>query len=231
MIFFQHPEELRILFSFLFFGALIALVFVSVFQLVLSRSAFTGRSGRSARFSRLLVSMLFLMSYLGLAVGILGGWSRIGVVGDVITAVLGFFGGLTVYLFDRNKARTFAIIPSVLAFTVSVFVGYQLGAEVRNPIERSLAYRDMCMAAFSNSDVLTTEDAYCRFLNGAGAWCWSALFDNQMAYSADGALQGEKYQIERDKYLDERLTHMNIECAVRVKERDTKLFNFLKSQF
>ena len=66
------------------------------------------------------------LTSIGATVGITGGLSREGVVGDIMAAALGLFGALAVWLFaaDRSKGAIVSICGFV--FALSLFVGFFL---------------------------------------------------------------------------------------------------------
>ncbi len=218
------------IFAFFANGLFIGLLCTFLFQVVGTRIRFRSRREFVGVASRKLPVLIFLMAFMGAAVGIAGGWSRTGVVGDLMPAVLGFAGGLAVYLFGTKNRHTFIVVPSLFSFTISVFSGFVLGSELRSPVENYHKYRDLCFDAFSDAEIMSSEDAYCRFFSGAGSQCWRVLFHNNL--DARKVLSsGAKTYIElaeHDRGI--RIDHLLLECEVRNKKRELELLEFVEKR-
>ncbi|WP_420333590.1 hypothetical protein [Roseibium sp.] len=214
------------LFAFFFIGFVVAIGVILLFQVIGRRTQFATHRAIGTTSSRYLPLLILVMSYLGAAVGLTGGWSRVGVVGDVIPAVLGLIGGLVVYLFENKKFKGLVAIPAALAFTTSIFTGFVVGAEIRNPIDRATAYRDMCIKTLSDPSVLASEDAYCRFLNGPGDQCYRELFKNRMTYESSAQYGDEDYEAEWLRVWDGVATQLIRECQIRQEKLDQRLVDF-----
>ncbi|MEP5623326.1 MAG: hypothetical protein ABJP82_12205, partial [Hyphomicrobiales bacterium] len=190
---FTSDSALNGLYSYFFLSLIVAFCIIGAMQLFRRNSSLKTRRPFGVRSSRYLPLLVIVMSFLGMTVGLTGGWSREGVVGDIIPAVLGVIGGLIVYLFGNRRSKGLVAIPSALAFTVSVFLGFVIGAEIRNPIDRSKAYRDMCLRALSDPKLLSSTDAYCRFMKGAGDHCTWEIFKNTMSYDSSSRYGDAKF--------------------------------------
>lgn len=217
------------LLSYLFISLVVGFAVVVFIQLVGPRPNFGSRSGFGSRSSRYLALLIIIMSFLGATVGITGGWSREGVVGDVIPAILGLVGGLSVYLFENNRGKALVVLPATLAFTLTVYVGYFVGAEIRNPAERAVAYRDMCFTALSNPEILSSNDAYCRFLVSAGDRCFRELFKNKMTYQSNARYGDVEYKSAWKGENKRRAQHMYYQCYTWKKDQEKALLNYFKA--
>lgn len=214
-VLFPEPFELSVVISFLFVSTIVSAGIIASFQLLGRRTSFRSRTISGVRSSRFLPGLIFTLALLGTAVGILGGWSRVGVVGNVVPAILTLVGALTVYLFDQKNEKTILVIVSTITFTICLFLGFVIGTQIRNPSEKHTAYRDFCLTALSNSDLLNDTQGYCRFLAGPGDQCWSTLFDNTAAYKFPAISNTEKEEIW-GRILQQRLTHERRECGARL---------------
>lgn len=178
---------------------------IVLFQFFSRGSGIRSRAGLGPRSSNYLSLLILTLSFLGGTVGFTGGWSRTGVVGDLIPAALALVGGLTVYLFDKKTGRGIVAAISALTFTIALFVGLAVGAHVRNPIDRFSGYRDFCFEALKDPDIVGKSEAYCRFLSGAGRQCFPVLFKDSAVYYFPDKTQSEiaDLWLERKTYLDQ----------------------------
>lgn len=214
MDFFTSASSIKGIASYFFVSFFVSFIVLISIQVLFNKSNFRSRTGLKAASSRYIVMLVFAMSLLGTTVGITGGWSREGVVGDVIPAVLGVIGGLSVYLYGNQKSKALVVLPSVVAFTMTIYIGYFIGAEIRNPIERAKAYRDMCFATLSDSKILSSRESYCRFLTGAGEDCFFELFKNKMTYSSSARYGDEEYRLAWNIEEASKLEHELLQCNV-----------------
>ncbi|WP_422376410.1 hypothetical protein [Roseibium sp.] len=217
------PTSVNGLLTYLIVSLVVSFVLIALFQLFGKRTRFRSKSVLGSRASRYLALLIITMAFLGTAVGMAGGWSRVGVVGDIIPAVLGLIGGITVYLFENKGGKGVAAVPAALAFTITVFIGYQLGTENRNPTERAQVYRDMCFSALSNPELLSSDEAYCRFIDGPGQACWEVLFHNNMTFLSD-ARYGDATYLKNWYEAQKRQSDQKFRnCLPWKKEREEKM--------
>ncbi|WP_102959551.1 hypothetical protein [Mangrovicella endophytica] len=101
-----------------------------------------------------------LLVFVGLAAlattaGMTGGLSRVGVVGNIISATLGLMGGLAAYLFasDRSKGSIVSICAAV--FSLALFASYFDAAGRRAKPERYAYWRGECMRIYTDEKLLT----------------------------------------------------------------------------
>ena len=103
---------------------------------------------------------LFSITLLGGLIGFAGGNSRVGVVGDLMPAVLTFMAGAAVYLFGiSEKPPRAEMYPVVVAFSLSLFVSFALGASNRGGFQNKNFKRNTCIEIFSQADVLASDTA------------------------------------------------------------------------
>ena len=127
------------------------------------------------RESVVLAAMILTVTLLGCMTGYAGGNSRTGVVGDIIPAVLAFFGALVVYLFGI-KSKISPLTPFLVsAFVVSLFIGYGLGAKKRHLFELTEARREVCINVFSDSQVMGNELALKTAVTLFGTRCKNVI--------------------------------------------------------
>lgn len=144
-----YASALRVFANFL-------LVSVAISLLIWILALLTLRDSEE-RTSAVLAAMILTVTLLGCMTGYAGGNSRTGVVGDIIPAVLTFFGGLVVYLFGI-KSKMSPLTPFLVsAFVVSLFIGYGMGAKKRQLYEIREARKEVCIEVFSDSQVIGNE--------------------------------------------------------------------------
>ena len=125
--------------------------------------------------SAVLAAMILTVTLLGCMTGYAGGNSRTSVVGDVIPAVLTFFGGLVVYLFGV-KSKMSPLTPFLVsAFVVSLFIGYGMGAKKRQLFEIREARKEVCIEVFSDPQVIGNELALQTAATLFGRRCKSVI--------------------------------------------------------
>jgi hypothetical protein len=117
--------------------ALAAAAVISILALVGWRSGFKDRA--------ITLAMLFTLALVGTIVGLATGLSRVGAVGNVVPAVLVFFGGLSAYLFGQDKDKGLVASLCVVAFTVGFFAFITVGATMRDRSEARQALEGACL--------------------------------------------------------------------------------------
>ncbi|RYE07768.1 MAG: hypothetical protein EOP22_16355 [Hyphomicrobiales bacterium] len=75
--------------------------------------------------------------------GQLGGGSREGVVGNLLPAVLGIFGGFTAYYLGAKRDRSGKVAVNTLAFLIGFFALYNVSAVWRQSNENWAFCRDL----------------------------------------------------------------------------------------
>ena len=106
-----------------------------------------------------LAAVILTVGLLGAMTGYAGGNSRVGVVGDIIPAILTLLGGIVVYLFGVNSKSSPLAPFLVSALVISLFIGYGLGAKKRHLFETREGRKQVCIDVFSDPDILANESA------------------------------------------------------------------------
>ncbi len=95
---------------------------------------------------------LLVLAVFGGLVGYHGGNSRIGVVGDVLPAVLALVAGFAAYLFGVSEKKpgpyTFSLLGS---FIITVFVTWGIGASNNGANNELNAYIDRCFSIYTKA--------------------------------------------------------------------------------
>ena len=116
------------------------------------------------------------LALVGASAGIAGGMSRIGVVGDIVPAILGLLGAVAVYLFGIDKSRGTIASLGAVALSISFVTGYALASQYRN--SNSSDYREIraiCAAAYSDPNLLADPTALAIFEKAFQDYCPSVL--------------------------------------------------------
>jgi hypothetical protein len=74
-------------------------------------------------------------SMLGIVTGYLSGFSRAPALGTVLPSVLSLMGGLVVYLVGRHSTSRVIVSLSIVAFSLTLFIGAEWGAVMRGAAE------------------------------------------------------------------------------------------------
>ncbi|WP_187430965.1 hypothetical protein ROLI_033560 [Roseobacter fucihabitans] len=115
---------------------------------------------------------LFVMALFGGLVGFHGGNSRVGVVGDVIPAVVTLVAGVAAYLFGVSERKPGPLMfPLLGAFVATLFMGYSMGSANRNGEQRAALADEQCFKALTNVDILKSEAAFARAQQIFGTTC------------------------------------------------------------
>jgi peptidoglycan/LPS O-acetylase OafA/YrhL len=81
---------------------------------------------------------LFALALLGGVTGALAGFSRSPALGTVLPAVLSLVGGMFVYLIGKHQTERLLVSLAVIALALSLWVGANWGAILRDVTERYL---------------------------------------------------------------------------------------------
>jgi hypothetical protein len=93
---------------------------------------------------------LFLANAIvGSVVGFATGLSRVAVVGEVIPAVLVFFGGFSAYLFGIDAKKGMLAALCLITFCIAFFLQVTESANLRAVAEAETRLRDVCLAQFT----------------------------------------------------------------------------------
>lgn len=104
---------------------------------------------------------LFVMALFGGMVGFHGGNSRVGVVGDVIPAVVTLVAGVAAYLFGVSERKAGPLLfPMLGCFVATLFFSYSMGSANRAGGEEAALFDEQCFEVFSNADVLGSAEGF-----------------------------------------------------------------------
>lgn len=115
--------------------------------------------------------ILSALCLVGASAGITGGYSREPAVGAIIPAFLGMLSGVVLYLFGVERSRGLIASFATASLALSLIVSYMLASEERYFTEEFLDGRELCSKAFTNADLIGSEEAYKRFWNRYGKLC------------------------------------------------------------
>jgi len=141
---------------------------------------FVKRSDRSPLFI-----ILISLGFLGSTVGMTGGLSRAGVVGDIMAAVLGLFGTLSVWLFAADRSKGALVSICAIAFCVSLFVSYFEGAARRVKPESYAFWKEKCLEKYTDKDVWSDPSSK-QFLSVIGELCGGIFLNETKELSGTG---------------------------------------------
>lgn len=110
--------------------------------------------------------VLFLsLGVLGAAAGLSGGQSRSAVVGEIYPAAFTLLGAGTAYLFGINTSRGTVVSLCALVFAISLFSGFNIGANLRNQSDEQRELRHVCLSALTDGEFAIHDKAFDRFWN------------------------------------------------------------------
>lgn len=148
----------------------VALLVALVCFLIVVRSLPTDRAASSV-FGALLVVALF-----GGLVGFHGGNSRVGVVGDLIPAVVTLLAGLAAYVFGLpDKKPGPFLFPMLGSFIVTLFLSWSIGAANHSGNETYAEWEAQCLSVLGHPEVLASDTAYRNALIEFGEYCDGAF--------------------------------------------------------
>ena len=112
------------------------------------------------------------LALIGSAVGVAGGMSRIGVVGDIVPAVLGLLGVVAVYLFGIDRSKGVIASIGAVALAISFVSSYALASQFRGQESSDpRGIRSICAEAYSNPALIGNPVALENFENKLGWYC------------------------------------------------------------
>ena len=115
---------------------------------------------------------LFVMALFGGLVGFQGGNSRVGVVGDVIPAVVTLVAGVAAYLFGVSERKPGPMLfPLLGAFIATLFMGYSMGSANRSAAADKELADEQCFNALTDPKILASEAAFARAQQVFGGVC------------------------------------------------------------
>ncbi len=122
------------------------------------------------------IGALFVMGIFGGLVGFQGGNSRIGVVGDLMPAVVALVAGIAAYLFGVSERPPGPLLfPLLASFVSTLFIAYGMGSVNRGANDEYATWEGQCLSVFGNPDVLGSERAYRNAKEHFGDYCDGAF--------------------------------------------------------
>jgi hypothetical protein len=115
--------------------------------------------------------LLSALALIGACAGLSGGMSRAAAVGEIIPAFLGLLGGISVYLFGVDQSKGLVASLGAACLSISLFVSYTLGSQLRNIGDDHRDVRAICAKAYTDSELLRDQKAYELFRNQLGKAC------------------------------------------------------------
>lgn len=122
--------------------------------------------------------VLIGLAILGTAIGITGGLSRVGVVGELMAGVLGVLGAVVVWIFTEKQEKGVAVSLCAIAFTVSLFTGYIEAASRRAYPESYDFWRNKCVAIYTDKDTFADPIVATVVDSSLGTIC-AQIFNNE----------------------------------------------------
>jgi hypothetical protein len=121
---------------------------------------------------------LFGLASIGATVGIIGGLSRVGVVGEIMAATLGLLGAVAVWIFAADHSKGTIVSVCVITFSLSLFIGYFEGASRRPFPESYIFWRKHCADKFADKDLINDPKTFAIMDHSIGKLC-SGIFNNE----------------------------------------------------
>jgi len=126
-------------------------VILVVFGAILQRRVFD-------RSILIIAVIVFSLALTGVIAGFSGGISRVGVVGNLVPAILGLLGGVVIYLFGVDQSKGLIGSIATTALVSGFFLGYNYGAEKRVSLQVVEDQRAFCSTVFGNSGPFSTPE-------------------------------------------------------------------------
>jgi hypothetical protein len=125
-------------------GAVIAGLALAIAVVVWTAAALGLRAHAADRASAFV--LIFAIAIVGSIVGFATGLSRTGVVGEVVPAVLVFFGGFSAYLFGVEAKKGALAALCLVAFSATFFIQSVESSRLRGRAEAEDQLREACFA-------------------------------------------------------------------------------------
>lgn len=126
----------------------------------------------------------------GATAGVLGGLSRVGVVGTVIPAFLSLIGSVSIYFFGLDRARGLLVSFGATGLSISLFFAYLLGSIERNESQKIRDIQSFCLDSYSNPNLLGSDGKLEQFERFFGAECRRQVLwlDNASKHLSHGSV-------------------------------------------
>ena len=89
----------------------------------------------------------------GVISGYAGGLSRVGVVGDLVPAILALLGGVVIHLFGVDPSRGLIASFATAALVAGFFLGYAHGANKRDVLDSVSDRKTFCREVFATNGI------------------------------------------------------------------------------
>lgn len=112
------------------------------------------------------------LSVVGACTGLITGMSEEGTITDVAPAFLSFLSGFVIYLFATvNKSKRIVAPVGIVALSLSLTASYTIATQFRNVWDDHREIRAICVAAYTDSELLSNERAFLEFNRRLGGFC------------------------------------------------------------
>ncbi len=74
--------------------------------------------------------------FLAYSTGFLAGFSRVAILGQLLPAALGLFGGVAIFLFGQNQQHKLLVGVAITSFSACLLMGFLMGYQDRRDAER-----------------------------------------------------------------------------------------------
>jgi len=150
--------------------ALVAIVIAALSFLTVGKQSFAQQQALAV------FGALFVMGIFGGLVGFHGGNSRVGVVGDLMPAVVTLVAGIAAYLFGvAEKAPGPLLFPLLGSFVCTLFISYSIGSANRAGNEEYALWESQCLSVFGNADILASPTALAAAKEEFSEYCDGAF--------------------------------------------------------
>lgn len=118
--------------------------------------------------------IVFTLALTGVVAGYSGGISRVGVVGNLVPAILGLLGGVVIYLFGVDQSKGLIGSIATAALVTGFFLGYSYGAEKRSALDVGVDQRAFCAEVFGNSGAFASPEGQIILIGDFRDACFKA---------------------------------------------------------
>lgn len=125
---------------------------------------------------RQLILLAVALSMLGATAGMIGGLSRIGAAGQIVSAALSLIGGVAILLFTvRKPTENAGTAIATISFVVALFFGFVYGAKLRDHADRRAFWSSECIRIILEADLTERPFLDANF----GALCGAVIGEHK----------------------------------------------------
>lgn len=106
---------------------------------------------------RTLMVVLGALALLGAFAGVIGGLSRVAVVGSVLPAVFGLLGGVVIYLFGLEPEKGLMASLGASALAISITIGFISASKSRTKVDNFETLRAACLGVYTSYSGSTSD--------------------------------------------------------------------------